>query len=219
MSQHGGVGPPRLGRRSEEDAQRTRTEILRAALELFAARGYDGVSVRDIALSASTTHSLIRHHFGSKSAVWCAVVDAADDAYISAMRPILTQSTDEEDPNTALTLVLRGLLRTAARHPEITRLLLHEGTRGGERLDYILVRVEPLRHAASTLLARLHQHGLLREFDEDTFYLILLTAGQTPLALSALSAHVLGRDVLTAEYADEHAATIAMMLSGRRQGR
>lgn len=107
-----------------------------------------------------------------------------------------------------------GSRRPAARHPEIARLLVHEGASGGERLSYILGRIRPLRETVKELFARLQRRGLLGQFDEDTFFLLFLTAGTVPFALSALSEHVLGEDVLTQEYADRHAERVFQTLFG-----
>ena len=53
------------GDRSAEDLT-ARARIRDAALRLFAERGLDGTTIRDIAKEAGVSGGLIRHHFGSK---------------------------------------------------------------------------------------------------------------------------------------------------------
>lgn len=53
-----------------------RARIRDAAIRLFADRGIDGTTVRDIAREAGVSPGLLRHHFGSKEAL-----RAACDAY------------------------------------------------------------------------------------------------------------------------------------------
>ena len=53
------------GERSAEDLT-ARARIRDAALRLFAERGLDGTTIRDIAKEAGVSGGLIRHHFGSK---------------------------------------------------------------------------------------------------------------------------------------------------------
>ena len=53
------------GKRSAEDLT-ARARIRDAALRLFAERGLDGTTIRDIAKEAGVSGGLIRHHFGSK---------------------------------------------------------------------------------------------------------------------------------------------------------
>jgi AcrR family transcriptional regulator len=54
-----------LGEPDREDLT-ARARIRGAALALFADRGVDGASVRDVARAAGVSGGLVRHHFGSK---------------------------------------------------------------------------------------------------------------------------------------------------------
>lgn len=60
--------PPVLGRR-ERKRQETRNKLIRAALDLFSERGFDAVTVNDIAEHADMDPSTFFRHFGSKEAV------------------------------------------------------------------------------------------------------------------------------------------------------
>ena len=53
----------------------TKEKITETALDLFSQRGYDGVSVRDIARAVGIRESSIYNHFQSKRAVFDAIVD------------------------------------------------------------------------------------------------------------------------------------------------
>ena len=55
-------------------AQR-REQILDAANALFAERGYDEVSVEDIASSAGVTRGLVHHYFGGRKEVYIALLE------------------------------------------------------------------------------------------------------------------------------------------------
>ena len=61
---------PRRGR----DGQATRHGLLAAATELFAARGFDGVSVEQIAQRAGVTKALINYHFGGKHKLYVTIM-------------------------------------------------------------------------------------------------------------------------------------------------
>jgi TetR/AcrR family transcriptional regulator, regulator of cefoperazone and chloramphenicol sensitivity len=69
------VGDPVHDHPAREDLT-ARARIRDAALHLFAERGIDGASIRDIAKAAGVSGGLVRHHFGSKEALW-----EACDAY------------------------------------------------------------------------------------------------------------------------------------------
>lgn len=53
----------------------TRQEILDAARQEFAAAGYDGATIRDIAAAAGVDPALVMHYFGSKDRLFAASLD------------------------------------------------------------------------------------------------------------------------------------------------
>lgn len=55
------------GAQVESVVENGRTQLLRVAMQLFADRGYDGTTVRDITSAAGVSPGLIKHHFGSKA--------------------------------------------------------------------------------------------------------------------------------------------------------
>jgi AcrR family transcriptional regulator len=55
------------------DAKTGKDRILLCAMELFAEKGYDGVTTRDIAAKADVSVGLINHHYGSKEGLRQAV--------------------------------------------------------------------------------------------------------------------------------------------------
>lgn len=53
----------------------TKENIIETALELFSLRGYDGVSVRDIAHAVGIRESSLYNHFANKQAIFDSIVD------------------------------------------------------------------------------------------------------------------------------------------------
>src|SRR5262249_57638572 len=66
----------RRRRPRRRDAAATRDALLSAGTELFAARGYDGVPVADIAERARINKAMINYHFGGKRQLYLAIVRA-----------------------------------------------------------------------------------------------------------------------------------------------
>jgi len=58
-----------------EKSQRSREQILEAALELFSHRGYGATSVRDIATSAGVSTGNVYHHFPDKETIFRTLLD------------------------------------------------------------------------------------------------------------------------------------------------
>jgi AcrR family transcriptional regulator len=68
---------------AEEGDLTARANIRNAALRLFAERGHDAVTVREIAAAAGVSPALVVHHFGSKDGLRAAVDDYAAQAFDS----------------------------------------------------------------------------------------------------------------------------------------
>ncbi len=66
-------------------AAERRDEILKAAFPLFARRGYEGTTTRELALAAGVTEPILYRHFPSKEALFEAVFDAAERRILDAL--------------------------------------------------------------------------------------------------------------------------------------
>jgi len=66
------AGPRRAGRRAGEN--RTREAILDAARRSFAARGYDGTTIRGVAADARVNPALVHHFYGTKEGLFAAAM-------------------------------------------------------------------------------------------------------------------------------------------------
>lgn len=81
-----------------------RQKIQRAAAHLYAIRGFDGTSMREIAEAAGVTKPLVFYHFESKEKLYASILQEAIGSCSTAGREIL------DGPVTATDKV-RGLLR------------------------------------------------------------------------------------------------------------
>lgn len=198
------------GRRSAEVAERTRHAILVAAAALFTERGFDSVSLRDIADRAGTTHGLIRHHFGAKDRVWSAVLDHADAHWGEQVLPAVEAADDIDDPVEALRVVVRAIVRVSAEQPHLSRLLFAEGVRGGPRLDQIMERTASTRKALETLSDRLRGAGWNEALPAGEFVMSVLLLSVGRFALAGLAGSLGGG----ADDPDHHADRVIDLLLG-----
>ena len=60
------------------DPAQRREQMLDAANDLFAERGYEEVSVEDIARAAGVTRGLVHHYFGGRTEVYIALLERLD---------------------------------------------------------------------------------------------------------------------------------------------
>ena len=95
--------------------------ILREALALFSARGYDATSVREICEAAGIAKPTLYHFFGSKEGVYQALVDGALTRFRSNV------AEDLESPGRLaerLKRMARSYLAHAREEPELMRFVL-----------------------------------------------------------------------------------------------
>jgi TetR/AcrR family transcriptional regulator, acrAB operon repressor len=71
----------------EERSQRSRTQILNAALKLFSHQGYRATSIRDIAEAAGVSTGNVYHHFADKEAMFHELLNQYWTAIESAQFP------------------------------------------------------------------------------------------------------------------------------------
>lgn len=65
-------------RRTKEEAEITKQNILTAALDVFSRKGYKATRVEDIASQAEVTTGAIYHHFGGKSDLYIALLKKSE---------------------------------------------------------------------------------------------------------------------------------------------
>jgi AcrR family transcriptional regulator len=99
----------------------SRTALLHAALSLFAARGYDGVGVQEVAEAAGVAKPTLYHFFGSKRGL----LEALFAEYGSKLDDAVQQAA-QYTGDLALTLdrVAAAYVRFATREPVFYRLEL-----------------------------------------------------------------------------------------------
>lgn len=113
-----------------------RQRILAAGRELFARHGYDGTSVRDITARAKANLAAITYHFGSKKALFDAVLRSVAEPLVEAVaRAAQTPGT----PLQRIELALRAANQHVQAHPWAPPILLRE-LAGGGRLPEPLVQ-------------------------------------------------------------------------------
>lgn len=71
--------PPSAPRRRRMPAEERREALLEAALEVFAARGYHGSSIDDIAQAAGVSKALIYEHFESKKDLHASLLETQSE--------------------------------------------------------------------------------------------------------------------------------------------
>lgn len=114
-----GMSKPTRGLRSDGEA--TKTRILEAAGELFAATGYAETSNKDIAARAQVDLASINYHFGNRSGLYQAVLAAAYGQLpgVANLRQLVGS---ESPPESKLRVLIEQLVAQAMQEPQAWQL-------------------------------------------------------------------------------------------------
>lgn len=123
--------------RAAPDDRTSRAIIRDAALALFAARGPDAVTVRQIAAAARVSPALVIRHFGSKDALREEldrhVVRLLDDALRETTPPDAPEWSDPA-ASASIVEVILGRLPPSSPVPRYLARMLLDGSRAGRQL-------------------------------------------------------------------------------------
>lgn len=113
-----------MARPVNADAQATQARILSTAYDLFASRGIDGASIRDIAKGAGVSLAMVHHYFGSKQGLYEACIGAMLKE-LGGLRSELEVhfAKGELPPPAILAEAVRLGFRYARKHRTAVRLL------------------------------------------------------------------------------------------------
>jgi len=100
-----------------------RERLLEAARQLFARDGFDAASVRDITARARANLGAITYHFGTKEALYHAVIERFATPIADQIAAI---SLETGPPLERLAKAMRAFMDHIWRHPEMPRLILRE---------------------------------------------------------------------------------------------
>jgi AcrR family transcriptional regulator len=187
-----------LGKRTQEESEKTKERVLTVALEVFARAGFASANLRKIAELAGTTHSLIRHHFGSKEDLWRAVVDYGLQLHIDSLKEV-NKSLDSSDPVEIYKRFITAYVAIVAKHPELSQILNYESNRSREHIDYLIERQNIIHEIVQPIFKQVQSCGYFQEYDHDSFFVYLSALVVTPFARYAFSKKLLKNDVLSPE--------------------
>lgn len=108
--------------RGQASAEATRRALVDAALTVFAAKGYEAGSVRDITARAKANQGAITYHFGGKEGLYREVLREAR-RFMSAQPLLDVESVESLPLEEALRLFLRQALAPLAETARIRRYL------------------------------------------------------------------------------------------------
>jgi AcrR family transcriptional regulator len=137
------------------DVQSTRDGLLTAATHLFAARGFDGVSVAQIAQRAGVTKALVNYHFGGKRKLYLVIMTSTFSEIVERVEHVAA-STRPAPEQLREFVALVGEMATT-RRPHFPPMMLREVLAGGAHLA---PEVVPYLMRVLGAVRRIVEHGV-----------------------------------------------------------
>ena len=166
----------------DEQARRTRAEVVRAASELFAGRGYAGTTMRQVAEAAGVSVPLVEQLFGTKANLLKSCIDVAiagDDEPLAMLERDWTVAAEAATDVRGLIDVIVGVVVPAQARSATLIVAVFEGSRTDRELGDLAVRLDDQRLTmarwAVDRLVRIRplREGTTRRDAVDTVWLLL----------------------------------------------
>jgi AcrR family transcriptional regulator len=167
-----------------------RQQLVEAAVQEFAARGFDGASTRVIAARVGAHQPQIIYHFASKEALRRAAADHLFGLLNAELDGIeLDSQTIGALPAGELARrfgdAIRRFVRFAARHPELNRLMVHEGCTPTDRLRWLTDQhIRPIHVLIAATWIRLRDAGIAAPMPVEVVHHVLVGAASLPYVVS-----------------------------------
>jgi TetR/AcrR family transcriptional regulator len=166
-------------RAEQQRSLETRTSILDAAIAEFAARGFEGASIRAIADRLGLQHPLITYHYRSKDILWRA---AAEHAFAQIRAGWDSSAPENSDlpPLARLREEYATLFRYTVAFPEFHRFMRQESRSNNPRLKWVAETVlAPLLGRLIPQIVAAQKQGLLPEVDPILFHYMMVSLTAT----------------------------------------
>jgi TetR/AcrR family transcriptional regulator len=170
-----------------------RAATVAAAMRLFAAHGFEGTALQDIADAVGVTKPAVLHHFPSKEQVRQAVLDAILSHWNEALPRLLRAATGSGDRFDA---VLGELYRFFSSNPDRARVVAREMLdRPTELRKLLRSSVQPWLAAVAGYIRAGKERGLhYADVDEEAYLVHILLLVITATASASVTSSALEGD-------------------------
>jgi AcrR family transcriptional regulator len=179
---------PRTAQQFAQMRDERRDEILRAALGVFARRGFEATRIADIAEAANMSHGLIYRYFPSKEAAFVALVERAVQGGSELTEQALA---GKASPRDRLATVIQQMLEGIRTDPEYPLIIVHAyaaGTVPAEAARLLDDYGKRTHRNIAGLIRQAQAAGEVRSADADELATLILAAIQG-LAVDRLEVH------------------------------
>jgi TetR/AcrR family transcriptional regulator len=146
-----------------------RRAVLDSATELFAERGFAGVSIQEIASTAHTHKTTVLYHFGTKEALYAAVLEEALEKIAQVMADFLSGGFESANLRERVAYLIDQIQAYYAERPAHARLLERELLEAQVPAAYLDHFVERIYQPAVAAIQEGSRLGIIRPVDPALF--------------------------------------------------
>ncbi|HEY9770295.1 MAG TPA: TetR/AcrR family transcriptional regulator [Coleofasciculaceae cyanobacterium] len=149
-------------RKTPQTEEDTRTKILQAALQLFAKRGYDGTTTKDLAKLAGVAEGTLFRYFATKKAI---LIEVATAGWVDILTDLLTELS-EMGSYKAVSQVMRRRMLNMRQNKDLMRVCFIEAQYHPELKESIQTEViTKMTDVAEAFFETAMEKGIYRKID------------------------------------------------------
>ena len=191
---------------TEKQKKEAKTRILKAAISLFAQKGYSGVGVREIAKVAEVNISMISYYYNGKVGILKEIINQFHDEYFNMIKSIIDKKMPPEEK---VRIFVRKIVEYLRTNLDITMIVFNS-------LPLDIPEIAEIKAERVLKLIEEVKNGFFAEFNLDIDNPVLWSA-VGPSLLSIILAHfrfrIVQKNVLNIEFNDDFYSDFSNIVS------
>ncbi len=197
-----------------EEHIRARNEkmMLKAAVELFSRKGFDGTRIAEIAQVSGLPKANVYYYFATKQAIYTRLIESLLAGWDKALEHI---SADRE-PREALAAYVAAKLEYSRKHTSESRLFANEMLGGGQFISRQQKQhVRAITRERAAVIQGWIKKGKLAPVDPNHFLIMLWATTQFYADFASVTAVTLGKGRLNgADFEEARKTIVEVVLNG-----
>ena len=200
------------GRAEGSIRERNTASILGSAIDLFAAKGFDGTTVGDIAERCGLTRTNVYYYYPSKEQIYTEIIENVIEGWDRAFEEI----SPDREPRDAIEAYVRAKVEYSRSHGVESRFFASEILRGGKFIsDRQRRHMRQVTRERACVIRKWIAEGKIAPVDPGHFFIVLWSATQFYAEFEPIAAEVCGkRKLARADYAAAAETISRVVLDG-----
>jgi len=147
----------------QRQREQSRSQILVAAVTVFARSGFEASSLAEIAREAGVKKALVQYHFSTKEQLWKDAASRLWNERNNRLAEVLTDTCDDDLTN-RMRQGFTALVEFTREKPQWLWFMFHEAAVNGPRLQWLIdTFLRDDYRLGEAFVEQFQQHGAMRE--------------------------------------------------------